>query len=385
MRRPARRPGRPRPEPRARLRAPRRPRPPPPRQPLAEPPARPLPPGRPPARPPLARPRLPPGRGGEARPPPRLPRARDLPGAAAAARQDRPRGGGRRGRAPRRGGSPSTDGGLRGPASPRSTRPGGRSRTSPPAACACGRARSFSSRPSTPLLRQPLLRTGLRGRRRRDDRPAPHLGPPRRPASASDASAPGLLTPIPPMPPDLKIYRLPAPRQPPPPHRGAPCRLRPRRPRRALGRHPAFARAGASPARSGGPGSCARLPGRESLRPGRRLGARLAFLLVRSRQARPVALLPVPLLTPSLSPPSSRSILPSPSSAGSRAGGDRRPQASLASAWRPSRSRPAPPRLHRLAAVLLLRHHTPIGDLHGSSHWATPAEMRATGLLDHEP
>jgi hypothetical protein len=36
-------------------------------------------------------------------------------------------------------------------------------------------------------------------------------------------------------------------------------------------------------------------------------------------------------------------------------------------------------------AVAILRRHSSVGDIHGSSHWATPAEVRRTGLLDDEP
>jgi hypothetical protein len=37
------------------------------------------------------------------------------------------------------------------------------------------------------------------------------------------------------------------------------------------------------------------------------------------------------------------------------------------------------------SAVAILRRHSSVGDIHGSSHWATPTEVRRTGLLDEEP
>jgi hypothetical protein len=113
----------------------------------------------------------------------------------------------------------------------------------------------------------------------------------------------------------------------------------------------------------------------------------IVWLLVKGRRARPWALLAVPLVAP-LALAASEPLYP--------------PLALLrwSSRWRRIAALAPSLALARstfeiaaavylastaLAALWLLRRHTPIGDLHGSSRWATPAEVRATGLLDHEP
>jgi hypothetical protein len=117
------------------------------------------------------------------------------------------------------------------------------------------------------------------------------------------------------------------------------------------------------------------------------LGAAVLSLLLMSRRARPLATLALPLLPP-LGLAAFEPIYPP---LGLLRWATRwRRIAALAPSLSDARSTFQVAAAFGLActavsAVAILRRHSPVGDIHGSSHWATPAEVRRTGLLDEEP